>query len=87
MSGIEVTNGELVEGVAKSANGSGSAVMPGYAPRCHECAHRERFDNGKGVSLYLCMSQPYEEDEQFGILTWLDTANFESGHCLIFKKA
>jgi len=61
-----------------------AVVMPA---RCHKCINRTRFDNGAGISLYLCMAQPYEEEEEYGIVTWLDTANFESGHCLDFKEA
>lgn len=64
--------------------GVDALVMPA---RCNKCAYRTRFDNGAGISLCLCMLQPYEEDEQYGICTWLDTTNFESGCCMNFKEA
>jgi hypothetical protein len=85
MAGMEIATGQLV--TAPEPAGIDVRVDALVRPaRCSKCVHRTRFD-GAGIALYLCMAQPYEEDAQFGVVTWLDTANFESGECLIFKEA
>lgn len=54
---------------------------------CKRCVHRERFASiDSDIILYLCMSEPYEEDEQFGIITWLDVEDFHSDECMNFKE-
>lgn len=51
--------------------------------KCENCEHRtEMFDKYDG-RLLLCLAEPYEEDE--GVITWLDVANFDASHCLNFR--
>ena len=55
---------------------------------CKKCIHKKAFQSiSNGEVLYLCMSEPYEEDDQFGIITWLDVRDFDSSECLNFKEA
>ena len=55
---------------------------------CKKCVHEKGFQSvDDGEPLYLCMSEPYEEDDQFGIITWLDVRDFDSSECLSFKEA
>jgi len=35
--------------------------------------------------VHLCMCEPYEEDEEFGIVAWLDVSEFDSELCLNFR--
>ncbi len=56
---------------------------------CKKCIHRETYkstDDSHHSTIDLCVSEPYEEDNQFGIITWLDVKDFDSGECLNFKE-
>lgn len=53
---------------------------------CKICIHRKEFKSVEDdITLFLCMSEPCEEDEEFGVVTWLDVKDFHSDECMNFK--
>ena len=55
---------------------------------CKKCTHRETYqstDDGHHSTFDLCVAEPYEEDDNYGVVTWLDVKEFASGECLHFK--
>ncbi len=56
---------------------------------CKICKYMEIFTNeglGESTILYICTLEPYEEDGEFGIVTWLDVKDFKSDRCMNFKE-
>jgi hypothetical protein len=55
---------------------------------CKKCIHRREFKEAdENVTLFLCISEPYDEEEEFGIVTWLDVKDFHSDECMNFKAS
>jgi hypothetical protein len=54
---------------------------------CNRCKHRLMFTSvdGPSVSINLCMAKPWTEDEVTGVTAWLDTRDFDSNDCPLFK--
>ena len=56
--------------------------------KCETCKHCKEYVNKKDKDdiLYLCMAEPYEEDENEGVILWLDTVDFNSDRCMLYKE-
>lgn len=54
---------------------------------CKKCVHRTEFvSQTDGGRMFICTSEPCEEDEDFDIITWLDVKSFHSDECINFKQ-
>jgi len=55
---------------------------------CEKCIHRREFKTNDGdpeVTLFLCLSEPYDDEPELGILTWFDVLEWGSERCMNFK--
>jgi len=54
---------------------------------CKRCVHMEAFKAVNGDTVFnICTVEPYEEDEQFGIVTWQEVSTFVSDDCMSFEE-